>query len=197
LAVITIITEIRAPVERVFDLSRSVDLHMRSAGATGETATDGITSGLLELGQEVTLRGKHFGIWQNLTSRITMFSRPRHFRDSMVRGAFRRLDHDHFFEAQGDLTIMKDVFDFTSPFGILGRLADALFLESYMRRFIVERNNVIKKSAEGDDWKLYLQSSLDLGANPSVVHASERSGHRGSSSNPPAPRLKPGGQRDP
>ena len=74
----------------------------------------------------------------------------------MVRGTFRRLDHDHFFEIQGDLTIMKDVFDFTSPLGLLGRMAEALFLESYMRRFIIERNDVIKKTAEGEGWKLYL-----------------------------------------
>ena len=131
---------------------------MRSAGSTGETAIAGVTSGLLELGQEVTWRGKHFGVWQNLTSKITRFSRPDYFRDSMVKGAFRRLDHDHIFEAQGDLTIMKDVFDFTSPLGIFGRVADVLFLESYMRRFIIERNDVIKKTAEGTDWKLYLQS---------------------------------------
>jgi len=51
---------------------------------------------------------------------------------------------------------MKDVFDFTSPLGLLGRMAEALFLESYMRRFIIERNDVIKKTAEGEGWKLYL-----------------------------------------
>jgi hypothetical protein len=76
----------------------------------------------------------------------------------MVKGAFRRLDHDHFFTAQGEMTSMKDVFDFTSPLGIFGRIADALFLESYLRRFIVERNEIIKKAAEGDDWKLYLEA---------------------------------------
>ena len=53
---------------------------------------------------------------------------------------------------------MKDIFDFTSPLGILGQIADILFLKSYMRRFIVERDNLIKKAAEGNDWKLYLQS---------------------------------------
>ena len=53
---------------------------------------------------------------------------------------------------------MKDIFDFTSPLGILGRVADTLFLESYMRGFIVKRNDVIKKAAEGEDWKLYLRT---------------------------------------
>jgi ligand-binding SRPBCC domain-containing protein len=156
--IIKTITEIRAPAERVFDLCRSVDLHVRSAGATGERAIAGVTMGLLELGDEVTWRGKHFGVWQNLTSKITVYSRPNHFRDSMVKGAFRRLDHDHLFETRGDLTIMKDVFDFASPCGILGHMADALFLTDHMRRFLVERNAVIRRAAEGDDWKMYLKS---------------------------------------
>ena len=157
MAVITTITEIRAPRERVFDLARSVDLHVQSAGDTNEKAIAGVTSGLLEFGQEVTWRGKHLGIWQNLTSRIVRFSRPDYFHDSMVRGAFRRLEHDHFFDAQGNLTIMKDVLDFTSPLGFLGKVADAIFLKAHMQRFIASRNEVIKRTAEGEDWKQFLK----------------------------------------
>lgn len=152
MSIITVTTEIRAPIGRVFDLTRSVDLHVQSAGKTGEKAIGGTTTGLLELGQEVTWRGRHFGIWQNLTSRITAFSRPDHFRDSMVRGAFKRLDHDHFFNTRGETTVMKDVFDFVSPCGVLGRMAHALFLEWYMKRFLIERNAVIKRIAETEDW---------------------------------------------
>jgi ligand-binding SRPBCC domain-containing protein len=161
-ATIITFTEIKAPIERVFDLSRSVDLHVRTAGKTGEKAIAGVTSGLLELGEEVTWQGKHFSVYQSLTSRITQFSRPAHFRDSMVRGAFRRLDHDHFFETQGEFILMKDVFDFRAPWGLLGRLAEVLFLKSYLRRFIEERNDIIKNVAEGEDWKLYLPGDREM-----------------------------------
>jgi ligand-binding SRPBCC domain-containing protein len=156
MAVITTLTEIRAPAGRVFDLARSVDFHVRSAGSTQETAVAGVTHGLLNLGDEVTWRGRHFGIWQNLTSRIVTYSRPDYFRDSMVRGAFRRLDHDHFFSERDGVTTMKDVFDFTAPFSIFGKIAETVFLTSYMRRFIVQRNADIKRAAEGEDWKSYL-----------------------------------------
>lgn len=159
MAVIITETEIQAPIERVFDLSRSVDLHVKSAGKTGETAVAGTTSGLLNLNQEVTWRATHFGVPQNLTSRITQFSRPTHFRDSMVQGTFKRLDHDHFFESWGEKVVMKDVFAFVSPWGLLGRAAELIFLEAYMRRFLEERNEVIKKTAEGEGWKLYLPES--------------------------------------
>jgi hypothetical protein len=43
---------------------------------------------------------------------------------------------------------MKDVFDFESPLGVLGKLANVLFLKSYMTKLLVERNRVIKEVAE-------------------------------------------------
>jgi ligand-binding SRPBCC domain-containing protein len=156
--VIELTTEVRAPIARTFDLSRSIELHMASTGQTGERAIAGVTSGLLGLGQEVTWRARHFGIWQHLTSRITAFERPFHFRDSMVRGAFRCFDHDHFFAQQGEITVMRDLFDFQSPLGILGRIADRLFLIEYMRRFLLTRHAMIKTVAETEQWSRYLDT---------------------------------------
>ena len=149
-------TFIAAPIERVFDLSRSIDLHTNSATGTREEAIGGITSGLMALGNEVTWRARHFGTWQTLTVRMTEFERPTHFADAMVRGAFKSMEHHHFFERSGDGTEMRDIFHFTSPFGVFGRLADALFLTRYMRSFLFERNRVIKAVAESDQWQKYL-----------------------------------------
>ena len=150
---IELTTHILAPPARCFDLSLSVDLHVESTRETGERAVAGVTRGLLGAGDEVTWSAVHFGVRQTLTSRITMFDRPRHFRDSMVRGAFRRFDHDHSFVARGDATEMRDVFDFESPLGALGRAVDALVLTRYLRRFLERRNEVIKRAAESDDWR--------------------------------------------
>ena len=157
--VIELTTLISAPIERVFDLARSLDLHMASTARTGERAVGGVTSGLLGADQEVTWRAKHFGVWQHLTSRMTAFEPPRHFRDSMVRGAFARFDHDHYFERTGPdgaHTLMRDFFDFTSPLGPLGWIADRLFLTRYMRGFLEERNRLLRETVEGPHWKDYL-----------------------------------------
>ena len=108
----------------------------------------GKTSGLLDLGDEVTWEARHFGVKQRLTSRITAFDRPRHFRDSMVKGAFRRFDHDHYFEQAPGGTRCRDVFDFDAPLGPLGWLAEHLFLERYMRRFLETRCRLLKDLAE-------------------------------------------------
>lgn len=148
---------IAAPPARCFDLARSVELHTHSTAATEEHAVGGVTQGLLGLGEEVTWRARHFGVWQTLTSRITAYDRPRYFRDSMVRGAFRRFDHDHLFESTADGgTLMRDVFDYAAPLGPLGRVAEWLFLSRYMRSFLEERNRLVKAVAESEDWTRYV-----------------------------------------
>jgi ligand-binding SRPBCC domain-containing protein len=148
---IKLATSIAAPIDRVFDLARSIDLHTNSTSSTGERAIAGVTSGLIGPSQEVTWRARHFGVWQSLTVRITAFERPTHFADTMLRGAFRSMEHHHYFEPAGSGTTMRDVFSFQSPLGVLGRIADSLFLTRYMKSFLIERNRVIKATAESDD----------------------------------------------
>ncbi len=150
---------VAAPPSRVFDLSRSVDLHLASTAQSGERAVGGVTSGLLSLGDEVTWSARHFGLRQRLTSRIAIFDRPRLFRDSMVKGAFKRFDHDHLFTACAGGCRMLDRFDFDSPLGVLGTLANSLFLTRYMQRFLAERNTVVKRVAESEEWRTYLSVS--------------------------------------
>jgi ligand-binding SRPBCC domain-containing protein len=145
---IELLTKINAPIEKVFDLSRSIDLHIESTKQTGERAIAGCTSGLIELGETVTWRAKHFGIWQNLTSKITAYNCPTFFADEMVSGTFKSFRHEHHFSTVDNHTLMKDIFVFESPFGMVGRLFNWLVLKRYMASLLVERNRVIKETAE-------------------------------------------------
>lgn len=150
-------TLIQAPITRCFDLARSIDLHLDSTENTNEQTVGGVVSGLIGPNEEVTFRAKHFGVWQELTSKITEFDPPLHFRDVMVSGAFKRFHHDHSFEQHGEnTTLMKDVFDFDSPIGVLGKLANHVFLTRYMKRFLTDRNALIQRVTESDEWKKYL-----------------------------------------
>ena len=156
MAVVTLQTEIDAPRERVFDLARSIDAHQDTAAATGEKAVAGVTSGLLGPGEEVTWEARHFGVVQRLRVKMTRFDRPVHFQDVMLAGAFRSMKHDHSFQETDGRTTMFDRFEFAAPLGVLGRCAEWLFLTRYMRRFLVERNAVLKRTAESSDWRKYL-----------------------------------------
>lgn len=139
---------IRAPVELCFDLARDVEAHQRSVSHTGERAVAGVSAGLMGLGDTVTWEAVHFGVRQRLTARITEFERPYRFVDEMVAGAFAGFHHTHRFEPVAEGTRMTDVFDYRSPLGPLGRLADVLFLERYMRRFLTVRSEALKRMAE-------------------------------------------------
>ena len=150
---ITLTTEIKASKKIVFDLSRSIDLHKISTEHTNETAVAGKTSGLIGLDESVTWRAKHFGVYQLLTSKITEFESPNLFVDEMVKGAFKRFRHEHHFTESKGVTLMTDYFDYESPLGFLGKLADKLFLLKYMTDLLKERNRIVKDFAETDKWK--------------------------------------------
>ena len=127
-------------------------------------AMAGVTSGLIGMSQRVTWRARHFGLWQRLTSEITAMDRPAYFQDTMIRGAFRFMKHDHFFRALSpNKTEMKDAFCFAAPLGALGRLAEIAFLRRYMQALLHERNAVLKRIAESSEWQTYLQVALERG----------------------------------
>lgn len=141
-------TLINAPIEKVFNLSRDIDFHQTTTGKTNEKAIAGKTTGLIELGESVTWRAKHLGIYQNLTTKITQMDFPNSFADEMQKGAFKSMKHQHIFKTQDNQTVMIDRFEFQSPLGIIGKIFDALFLKNYMKKFLLERNSLLKINAE-------------------------------------------------
>lgn len=146
---INLATEINAPVETCFDLSRSIDLHIDSMQHTGERAIAGVRQGLIGLNETVTWQARHFCISLKMTIKITELMFATSFTDEQVTGPFKRLKHRHIFQYIGpNKTLMLDEFDFESPLGLLGRMADNLVLKTYLRELLLRRNGVIKKSAE-------------------------------------------------
>lgn len=143
-------TFILASREEVFDLSRNIDLHQISTQQTQEKVVAGKMSGLIGPGESVTWRAKHFGFFQELTSEITAFEKPRSFTDEMVKGAFKSFKHLHKFEEKDNGTLMTDIFIYVSPLGLLGKIADCLFLQKYMENLLTARNMIIKEYAEKD-----------------------------------------------
>ena len=148
--VIKLHTKIIAPIEVVFDLSRNIRLHEISTGNSNEKAIAGVTSGLINKNETVTWRAKHFGIYQKITVKITEMEKPNFFVDEMQKGIFKRFKHTHTFMQKGNETTAIDEFDYTAPLGILGKLADFLFLKFYMKQLLKERNEVIKQYAEDE-----------------------------------------------
>jgi len=147
-AIIHLTTHINAPINKCFELSISVDVHQQSTGNTREKAIAGVTSGMMELNDTVTWEAIHFGVKQKLTSKITKYQYPFYFVDEMVSGAFKKIYHQHVFTESGNTTTMTDIFEYAAPLGLFGKLAEKLFLNRYLKNFLIERNNYIKLLAE-------------------------------------------------
>jgi ligand-binding SRPBCC domain-containing protein len=145
---IVVETRIAAPIELCFDLARDVEAHLKTASSTDERAVGGKVSGLLELGDTVTFEAVHFGVRQRLTSKITEFDRPNRFVDEMVHGTFSSLRHLHEFFIDGECVLMRDTLTWRSPLGLLGTVADRVFVERHMREFIRTKQSELKKYAE-------------------------------------------------
>ncbi len=149
-------TFIAAPVERVFDLSRSINLHQLSTAPTGEKAIDGLLTGLINKDETVTWQAKHLFKTRQFTSKITAMQSPVSFTDEMIKGDFKSFYHEHHFKAVENGTIMIDLLFFETPYGNIGKMLNKLFLRSYLQKFLMKRNEVIKQYAETNQWKAIL-----------------------------------------
>ena len=147
---------IAAPVERVFDLSRSINLHQISTAATNERAIAGVVDGLISENESVTWEAKHLFKKRQFTSRISSMIKPISFTDEMEKGDFKSFKHEHHFKPVRNGTIMIDQVNFESPYGIIGRWMNSFYLKNYLEKLLTSRNNIIKEYAETEKWKAIL-----------------------------------------
>lgn len=149
MATFTLETLIAAPREVVFAASLDPDLHVRTMARYGERMIEAPAGGRFTEGSTVTWRARHFGIPFRLRTVVFDIDAPRGFRDRQVSGPFGAFLHEHRFDDHAQGTLMRDDITFRSPWGVLGRAVDAVFLRAYMRRLIAERNAVIAAEVEG------------------------------------------------
>ena len=154
--VIHLTSFINAPIERVFDLCRSINLHQISTIDTNEKAIGGTINGLINKNETVTWQAKHLFKTRKFTSKITEMEKPIFFIDEMLKGDFKNFRHEHHFKAAENGTIMIDLLNFETPYGIAGKIANRIFLTSYIEKLLVKRNKVIKDYAETQKWKAIL-----------------------------------------
>lgn len=157
MALIHLTTFIAAPAERVFDLSRSINLHKISTAATQEKAIAGVTEGLINETETVTWQARHLFKTRIFTSVISIMQKPFYFVDEMLKGDFKTYRHEHYFKEIANGTIMIDVVDFESPYGIIGKIFNKYYLKYYLEKLLTNRNTVIKEYAETPKWKAILE----------------------------------------
>jgi ligand-binding SRPBCC domain-containing protein len=149
-------TFVAAPVNVVFDLARHIGLHKESMSSFEEEAVAGTRFGLIEKDETVTWRAKHLFKKRFLRVKIVEMKKPEMFTDIQLQGDFKEMRHEHHFKACDNGTILIDLFHFESPYGMLGRWFNELFLTRYMKKLLEQRNKTIKACAESERWKRLL-----------------------------------------
>jgi ligand-binding SRPBCC domain-containing protein len=149
-------TFIAAPYNVVFDLSRHIGLHKESMSHYKEEAVAGIRFGLIEKDETVTWKARHLFKERLMRVRITELKRGEMFIDEQMQGDFKMMKHEHYFKPCDNGTIMIDLLHFETPYGMLGRWFNALYLTNYMKKLLEQRNNTIRDYAESSKWRKLL-----------------------------------------
>lgn len=133
------------PAEReiLFDLCLDIGMHVESQSAHGERVVGGPTSGVLGEGDRVTWSARHFGVRFRMSSIVFDVQPPHRFCDRQTKGPFGSFLHIHEFTSVGGGTLMRDIVEFRSPLGPLGRLVDATVMRRHLIGVITERNDAI------------------------------------------------------
>jgi ligand-binding SRPBCC domain-containing protein len=152
---IKLTTFIAAPVERVFDLSRSVSL-VKQALLTNDILVSGEkTTGLLEEGESVTLQSKLLfknRVWK---LQLTKIVKPEMYIEEQVDGFFKNFKHEHYFKSCENGSFLIDQITYEEK-GIAGQLADKIIFRNYLMKILDIKNTSIKQAAESNRWKQYI-----------------------------------------
>jgi ligand-binding SRPBCC domain-containing protein len=140
----------------VFDLSRHIGLHKESMSKYKEEAVAGTRFGLIEKDETVTWKARHLFKERLMRVKISELKRGDMFIDEQMQGDFKMMKHEHYFKPCDNGTIMIDLFHFETPYGMLGRWFNALYLTRYMRKLLEQRNKTIREYAESDKWRKLL-----------------------------------------
>ena len=149
---------IHAPVERVFDLSRSTSVHKAVLRTYRNGRLDGATDGIIGLQDKLTFSLTFMGRQRVVVTRIEEITPPTEMTSSLVkgRGSFDSLRHEQHFKSISNGTLLIDLLDYEVAYGGLGRILDKLLIKKFLKKYLEQKNGVIKQYAESDKWKVAL-----------------------------------------
>ena len=77
----------------------------------------------------------------NWVTEITTVVDHKYFVDEQKVGPYQFWHHQHFFEVEGDQVKMTDIVTYKPPFGLIGRLANYLFIKRKIEQIFEYRRS--------------------------------------------------------
>ena len=76
---------------------------------------------------------------------ITKIEEKKLFIDEQKVGPYKLWHHQHIFTIKQDGILMEDIITYTPPFGLIGRIANSLFIKNTINKIFDYRNQVLAK----------------------------------------------------
>jgi ligand-binding SRPBCC domain-containing protein len=77
------------------------------------------------------------------TTKITKVNKPHSFVDVQEKGPYALWEHQHNFKQAPDGTLMTDIVRYAIPYGWLGRIANAVFVERELNAIFEFRSRAV------------------------------------------------------
>lgn len=149
-------TFIAQSADIVFDLTRHVGLQRDALSAYRQQAVAGTRFGLLEQGETITWRARHFFRDRLIRLRILEMIPGDRLILEQVMGPFQSFRQERYVKACENGSILIDLVHYEWKRGRLGQVADRMFLGGYLEKLLNIHIDTIRKAAEGNRWKTYL-----------------------------------------
>ena len=138
---------IAAPIERVFHFHDDTRNLLRITPPSIKVNIE--TMGEPGLGYEVVLKVRQFGLFtMRWKVRITEYTPPTLMSDEQVSGPFAYWKQTRRLREVDGGTELTDIVEYKAPFGILGRIANALIIRNQVLSMFTYRQATTKRILE-------------------------------------------------
>jgi len=138
---------IAAPIERVFHFHDDTRNLLRITPPSIKVSIE--TMGKPGLGYEVVLKVRQFGIFtMRWKVRITEYVPPTLMSDEQVSGPFAYWKQTRRLREVDGGTELTDIVEYRPPFGVLGRIANALVIRRQVLELFAYRQATTKRLLE-------------------------------------------------
>ena len=86
-----------------------------------------------------------FKIPLSWATEITHVNEKKFFVDEQRLGPYKIWHHEHHFEKTDDGVLMKDIVTYVPPFGIVGSIANSLFIRKKLNQIFDYREKVLER----------------------------------------------------
>lgn len=90
------------------------------------------------------------GIKMTWVTEITHIHEYKYFVDEQRVGPYKIWHHQHFLESTSEGTLMKDLVSYNPPLGILGKMANQVFIKKKLEEIFEFRFNALNRIFQND-----------------------------------------------